>query len=212
MARTDARPPAEPSSAGQKERHQRMLDAAVKLGSDLEFERVQMQDVAVESEVAIATLYRYFPSKVHLFVGVMRAQLDQMDASQYAVRPGQDRVDVTVDLLITMTDQMSRNRRLSMSMIQAMILAEGLESRDSATVERGFLELLLQIVGWGEKPTRDQRRRCWLVIQCWFGVLITTLSGNRPLSVAEADVRRACELLLGSDDGGPDLSTTTPSL
>ncbi|MCZ4497992.1 MAG: transcriptional regulator, TetR family [Marmoricola sp.] len=206
---SDARPPVAPSSAGQRERHQRMLDAAVKLGSDLEFERVQMQDVASESGVAIATLYRYFPSKVHLFVAVMRAQLDQMDPSQYAVQPGQDRVDVTVDLLITMTDQMSRNRRLSMSMIQSMILVEGLDSRDSDTVERGFLELLLQVVGWGDEPSRDQRRRCWLLIQCWFGVLITTLSGNRPLSTAEADLRRACELLLGPD---PDLSSGTPNL
>ena len=47
-----------------------------------------------------------------------------------------------------------------------------------------------------ERKTPDQRRRCWLVIQCWFGVLVTTLSGNRPLESAEEDVRRACELLL----------------
>src|SRR5690242_13024156 len=87
---SDARPPAAPSSEGQKDRHQRMLRAAVKLGSRQDFERVQMQDIAAESEVAIATLYRYFPSKVHLFVGVMRNELEKVDPAMFAVHDGQD--------------------------------------------------------------------------------------------------------------------------
>ncbi len=193
---SDARPPAEPSSEGQKDRYQRMLRAAVKLGSRQDFERVQMQDVAAESEVAIATLYRYFPSKVHLFVGVMRAELEKVDPATFQVQEGQDLVEVVGDLLMLFTQEMYRNRRLSMSMIQSIILSEGLDSPDSAVIEDVFLELLLRVAGWDADPTPDQRRRCWLVIQCWFGVLVTTLSGNRPLESAEDDVRRACDLLL----------------
>jgi AcrR family transcriptional regulator len=192
----DGRPPAEPSSAGQKQRYRRMLDAAVRLGSEQDFERVQMQDVAAESEVAIATLYRYFPSKVHLYVGVMKAEVDAIDAAQLVVEPGVEPAEVIADLLITFTRTMGRNRRLSMSMMQAMILAEGLDSPDAVTVESLFLDLLLQIAGWGTDPTEDQRRRCWLVIQCWFGVLVTTLGGSTPLESADPDIRRACELLL----------------
>jgi len=194
---SDARPPAEPSSQGQKERYDRMLRAAVKLGSRQDFERVQMQDVAAESEVAIATLYRYFPSKVHLFVGVMRAELEKVDPAVFVVQDGQDLGAVVTDLLMLFTREMNQNRRLSMSMIQSIILSEGLDSPDTAAIEQIFLDLLLRIAGWNEQPTPDQRRRCWLVIQCWFGVLVTTLSGNRPLESAEDDVRRACELLIG---------------
>lgn len=194
---SDARPPAEPSSQGQKERYDRMLRAAVKLGSRQDFERVQMQDVAAESEVAIATLYRYFPSKVHLFVGVMRAELEKVDPAVFVVQDGQDLGAVVTDLLMLFTREMNQNRRLSMSMIQSIILSEGLDSPDTAAIEKIFLDLLLRIAGWNEQPTPDQRRRCWLVIQCWFGVLVTTLSGNRPLESAEDDVRRACELLIG---------------
>lgn len=196
---SDARPPAEPSSQGQKDRYDRMLRAAVKLGSQQDFERVQMQDVAAESEVAIATLYRYFPSKVHLFVGVMRAELEKVDPTQLAVHEGQDLGEVVTALLMGFTREMDANRRLSMSMIQSIILSEGLDSPDSAVIEEAFLALLLRVAGWHAAPTEDQRRRCWLVIQCWFGVLVTTLSGNRPLEAAEADVRRACELLLSHD-------------
>ncbi len=174
-----------------------MLKAAVKLGSQLDFERVQMQDIATESEVAIATLYRYFPSKVHLFVGVMKAELDDVDPAMFAVEEGQDPVDVIADLLNTFTRTMTRNRRLSMSMMQSIILSESLDCPDRDVIEDQFLEMLLTIAGWHPDPTDDQRRRCWLVIQAWFGVLITTMSGNRPLDMAEADIRRVCELLLG---------------
>ncbi|MFL6174181.1 MAG: TetR/AcrR family transcriptional regulator [Marmoricola sp.] len=198
---SEARPPAEPSSQGQKDRHNRMLRAAVKLGSQQDFERVQMQDVAAESEVAIATLYRYFPSKVHLFVGVMRAELEKVDPAAFAVQEGQDVGAVVTDLLMLFTREMYANRRLSMSMIQSIILSEGLDSPDSAVIEDAFLELLLRVAGWDKSATADQRRRCWLVIQCWFGVLVTTLSGNRPLESAEEDVRRACDLLLATAAG-----------
>jgi AcrR family transcriptional regulator len=198
----DTRPPAEPSSAGQKERYRRMLDAAVKLGSVQDFERVQMQDVAAESEVAIATLYRYFPSKVHLFVGVMKAEVDAIDTSQFTLVDGQDPAEVVADLLIAFTRTMDRNRRLSMSMLQSMILAEGLGTRDSVTIESLFLDLLLNIAGWGSDAEEDRRRRCWLVIQCWFGVLVTTLGGTDPVETADADIRRACELLLSIPTAG----------
>jgi len=179
-----------------------MLRAAVKLGSRQDFERVQMQDVATESEVAIATLYRYFPSKVHLFVGVMRAELEKVDPAMFAVSQPDELGAVVTDLLMSFTREMHANRRLSMSMIQSIILSEGLDCPDTAVIEQVFLDLLLRIAGWDRSPTADQRRRCWLVIQCWFGVLVTTLSGNRPLESAEEDVRRACELLFVEPDAG----------
>ena len=189
------RRPAAPSSANQQERYQRILDAAVELGSATDFERVQMQDVAAMADVAIATLYRYFPSKAHLFVGVMNAQMDQVDAAVFA-DSGKPRPEAVFDLLQVMTAAMTRNRRLSLSMIQSIILAYGQQTTDPDRIEGRFLRFVTVAAGWGTDPDDDQRRRAWLVIQCWFGVLMTALNGNRPLEAAEADIRRACELLL----------------
>jgi AcrR family transcriptional regulator len=203
----DARSPAEPNSEGQKDRYRRMLVAAIRLGSRQDFERVQMQDIATESEVAIATLYRYFPSKVHLFVGVLKSLLEDVDVSPYVCTEGQDPAAAVVELLSVLTRRLHSNRRLSMSMFQSMILAEGLVSQDCADVEQMFLEMLLTITGWGSGATPDQRSRVWLVIQCWFGVLMTTMSGNRPVADADADMQRACELLLATPDLGPGATT-----
>ncbi|MCW2785822.1 MAG: kstR 1 [Marmoricola sp.] len=198
----DTRPPASPSSEGQKDRYRRMLAAAVDLGTRQEFERVQMQDVAVVADVAIATLYRYFPSKVHLYVAVMKAQLATVDAKAFSSRPAapSDPTQAVGDLLIMLTRRLHENRRLSMSMMQSIILAGGMEDAGARDVEDGFLAVLLKLTGWGNRATEDQRRRVWLVIQCWFGVLMTTVGGGRPLADAEADIRRACELLLTTSD------------
>jgi AcrR family transcriptional regulator len=193
---TDARLPASPSSDLQKARYQRIIEVAVELGSRHDFERVQMQDVAVEAEVAIATLYRYFPSKVHLFVAVMKSRVDRVDQAQIAPQQGQSPAVAAGDLLITITDQMYAERRLSLSLIQAMTFAESLDNRDRELVKDAFFEIVLRLAGWNKDPSEDQRRRAWLLTQCWFGVLMMVLNQSRTVAGAEADIRRACELLL----------------
>jgi AcrR family transcriptional regulator len=100
---SDTRPPAAPSSEGQKQRYQRILEVAVELGSRHDFEHVQMQDVAAEAEVAIATLYRYFPSKVHLFVAVMKSRVDRIDQARVVPKTDQDPAEVAGDRLVMLT-------------------------------------------------------------------------------------------------------------
>lgn len=193
---TDTRPPAEPSSEGQKARYQRIITVAAELGSRLDFEHVQMQDVAVEAEVAIATLYRYFPSKVHLFVAVMKAQIDQVDLRKVAPQPGQTPAEAVGDMLIALTARLATQRRLSLSGIQSMVFAESLENPDREQVKVAFREIILRLSGWHPRPTEDQVRRAWLLTQTWLGVLMMVLNGGRSVVEVEVDIRRACELLL----------------
>ena len=58
-------------SPSQRERRLRMLEAARALAAKGGFDGVQMRDVADRADVALGTLYRYFPSKVHLLVALM---------------------------------------------------------------------------------------------------------------------------------------------
>jgi len=52
---------------GQQERRERIVRAAVALLEDGEYDAIQMRDVAQEAGVALATIYRYFSSKEHLY-------------------------------------------------------------------------------------------------------------------------------------------------
>ena len=55
----------------QRERRDRVVLAATQLLRDGEYDSVQMRDVAKEGGVALATVYRYFPSKEQLFGAVL---------------------------------------------------------------------------------------------------------------------------------------------
>ena len=59
------------TSPAQRERRDRMLEAAMKLAAEGGYDAVQMREVADGAGVALGTLYRYFPSKVHLLVAAL---------------------------------------------------------------------------------------------------------------------------------------------
>ena len=53
-------------SAAQRERRKRILDATLAQASKGGYDAVQMREVAERADVALGTLYRYFPSKIRL--------------------------------------------------------------------------------------------------------------------------------------------------
>jgi TetR/AcrR family transcriptional regulator, cholesterol catabolism regulator len=71
---------AEFGSAAQRDRHRRILDATLALASKGGYEAVQMRTVAERADVALGTLYRYFPSKIHLLVSALAREFERADA------------------------------------------------------------------------------------------------------------------------------------
>jgi len=57
--------------AGQQERRDRIVHAAFALLERGEYDAIQMRDVAREADVALATIYRYFSSKEHLYAAAL---------------------------------------------------------------------------------------------------------------------------------------------
>lgn len=62
-------------TVAQDARRTRMLRECTALASEGGFDGVQMRDVAARAEVAIGTLYRYFPSKEYLLASVMESEV-----------------------------------------------------------------------------------------------------------------------------------------
>src|SRR5947199_3769707 len=62
----------------QAARRERVIAAAVDLASEGGYEAVQMRDVAREADVALGTLYRYFPSKDHLLIAALAEQVSTL--------------------------------------------------------------------------------------------------------------------------------------
>src|ERR1700727_3393765 len=70
--------PDELVSSAQRDRRKRILDATLALASKGGYDAVQMRAVAERADVALGTLYRYFPSKIHLLVSALTEEFEQM--------------------------------------------------------------------------------------------------------------------------------------
>jgi AcrR family transcriptional regulator len=62
---SDGAPPG--LSSRQAARRQAVVDAALRLLGEREYDQISVREVAESAGVAVATLYHYFPSKEHLF-------------------------------------------------------------------------------------------------------------------------------------------------
>ncbi|GAA0941563.1 TetR family transcriptional regulator [Actinocorallia libanotica] len=197
-----ARPPAEPSSPEQHDRRQRILRTAVRIGSEKPLERVQMHEVAKASGVAIGTLYRYFPSKIHLFAAVMAAQVDRF---RDEIRPPALAAvpeDVVADLLVAASRELLRRPVLATSMLQSANTANVATVADALKIDRMFSAIVLESLGI-EVPSVQDVTLVRLMMQCWYGVLQSSLNGRMSMSDVENDIRMACRLLLAPRSNAP---------
>ena len=202
----EARQPAEPTSEEQKDRYRRILRAASKLGAEHGLERMQMNDVAKEAGVAIATLYRYFPSKTDLFVGVLHSQIQRLSsdsgAGAVAAAPAGERAAAVAEVLIGAGRGMLARPQLAMAMLQANNAAQLQGGREYTQANAAFHGLLLRALGVSE-PEDEDYRMVRIAEQTWYGVLVSVLNGVIDVDQADADIRLAARLLLGPryDDG-----------
>lgn len=191
-----ARDAAEPSSAEQRARHGRILRAAAYLGAEHDLERVQMHEVAKLAGVAIGTLYRYFPSKTHLFVAVMVDRIERMAFSlAHRSQVPLSCADAVYEALVGATQALLRTPLLATAMIQSAATSNAASIPDVAKIDRQFERMLLDAAGIGD-PTVQDATALRLVVALWFGLVQAALNGRTSIPELESDLRVACEKLL----------------
>src|SRR6185437_11590180 len=135
-------------SAAQRDRRRRIIDATIALASKGGFEAVQMRAVAERADVALGTLYRYFPSKIHLLVSGLGAQLDRaLDRMQRAPIPGETRGERMLYVLSRITRNMQRDPHLAEAMTRAFMFADTSAAAEVDLVARQIEELFTLALG-----------------------------------------------------------------
>lgn len=154
-----------------------------------------MHDVAKDAGVAIATLYRYFPSKTHLFTAVLSAQVDHMSDPSPAIDTADDPVDAVAETLLRSTRQMLQTPLLARAMLQSNNDAHTATVSEAAGIDTKAQDILLTVLGLTE-PTEQDRQLLGLLMKCWHGVAVSALNGHTTEADAETEIRLACEVLL----------------
>jgi AcrR family transcriptional regulator len=105
----------------QAARRERVIRAAQDLAAEGGYDAVQMRDVAARGEVALGTIYRYFPSKDALLLAVMVQWLGDLEQRVTRNPPaGATTVDRIMDVLTRAVRSMDRQPRLTRAVIGAM--------------------------------------------------------------------------------------------
>ncbi|MFD4632603.1 TetR family transcriptional regulator [Streptomyces sp. NPDC058284] len=191
-----ANPAAPPLTERQEARRRRILHASAQLASRGGFDAVQMREVAEAAGVALGTLYRYFPSKVHLLVATMQDQLQHMHTTIRKRPPaGESPAERVAETLMRAFRALQREPHLADAMVRALTFADRSVSPEVDTVSRLTTAIILDAMGLERTPTAQQLSAVRVIEHTWHSALITWLSGRASIAQVKIDIETVCRLI-----------------
>ena len=189
-------------SDAQRARHGRILDATIALASQGGFDAVQMRAVAERADVALGTLYRYFPSKIHLLVSALAREFEQANASfEHKPIPGDSRADRVASVLGRATQSLQRDPNLTEALTRAFMFADASVADESRAVGRQVTRLLTRAIRepgeTGDRPPTDEQLAITKVISdVWLASLVQWVTGRATADEVSRSLDVAVRLLL----------------
>ena len=189
-------PEADTGSAAQRERRKRILDATLALASKGGYEAVQMRAVAERAEVALGTLYRYFPSKIHLLVSALAREFERaQERLDRSAIPGDTAYERILYVLSRTTRSMQREPLLTEAMTRAFMFADPSAAAEVNTVARLMEDLLTKAMHAGE-PTADERAIARVIGDVWLSNLVAWVTRRASANDVTNHLELAARLLL----------------
>jgi len=192
---------AETLTRGQAARRGRVLQAALKLGSEGGYDAVQMRDVATTAGVALGTIYRYFASKDHLLAAALVEWVDDLERRVTARPPrGDTTADRVVHVLRRATRAMEKEPRLSEAVVTAISSPDPGAARCQEDVSAAMVRILG--VALGDDLDPDVKAQITRTLgHVWFSSLIGWVNGWSGIKQVGDEVEIACHLVLDRIDG-----------
>ena len=187
---------AEFTSAAQRDRRKRILDATLALASKGGYEAVQMRTVAEQANVALGTLYRYFPSKIHLLVSALVREFERTQQKlDRATIPGDTPYERMLFVLGRITKSMQRDPMLTEAMTRAFMFADPSASAEVNAVARLMEDMFTRAVHDGE-PTADDRAKARIIGDVWLSNLVAWVTRRASATDVVNHLELASRLLL----------------
>ena len=188
------------SSTAQKERRKRILDATLALASKGGYDAVQMRAVAERADVAVGTLYRYFPSKVHLLVSALAREFERLDTKTDKRMPLQLDTTERLELMLSqITTVMQRDPLLTEAMTRAFMAADASVASEVDQVGYHMDRIIARAMARGE-PDEVQLSIARVVSDVWMSNLVAWLTRRSSAADVSARLGLTIDLLLETDD------------
>ena len=179
----------------QAARRERVIAAAVELASEGGYEAVQMRDVAAQADVALGTLYRYFPSKDHLLIAALAEQVSTLQR-RLAQKPprGTNAADRVVDVLRRASRALEREPRLTAALVTALSSADP----SVAEAKQEVSDILGSVIA--DAVDHDALAQGEGVVRVlghvWFAALVSWVGGMAPTGQMGDDLEITARLIL----------------
>ena len=189
-------------SAAQRDRRRRILDATIALASKGGFDAVQMRAVAEQADVALGTLYRYFPSKIHLLVSALARQFE--DTQNMVVRkpvPGDTAAERVIYVLRRATRGMQGDANLTEALTRAFMFADASVATEIHVVGMQLTSMLTRSIKGeayveGVQPSDEDVAIARVISDVWLSALVTWVTGRATAEEVADHIETAVNLLL----------------
>jgi len=183
--------------AAQAERRERILDSTVALASRGGYDAVQMRAVAEHADVALGTLYRYFPSKVHLLVSALARELAAAERATRDQPPaGETAAERVRALLRRTTVPMQQDPGLTEALTRAFMFADASARDEIRAVSRTLVTMLSRAIRPGDEPTADDLAAAAVIRDVWLASLVGWVTGRTTAADVTRSLDAAVRLLL----------------
>src|SRR5712664_1331284 len=186
----------ETGSAAQRERRKRILDATLALASKGGYDAVQMRAVAERADVALGTLYRYFPSKIHLLVSALTEEFEQMQEKlDRKPVPGDTPTERMMYVLSRVTRTMQRDPMLTEAMTRAFMFADPSAAAEVNAVANQMVRMFTRAMHDGE-PSADDAAIARVIGDVWLSNLVAWVTRRASADDVSGHLELAARLLL----------------
>jgi AcrR family transcriptional regulator len=184
-----------PLTAKAMERRQRIVQAAIELGTEGGYEAIHMRLVAERAGVALATVYRYFESKDHLISAAVSEWTSQLQA-RLARSParGDTPVERLVDVLRRASRGLEQRPQFAAALIRALHSPDPGVAHAAADVRRQIGDMARPILTG--LPEEDVDGIVTVLGHVWNSSIMGWANGRAPLSSIGRDLEAAARLLL----------------
>ena len=183
-------------SEAQRDRHRRILDATIALASEGGFDAVQMRAVADRADVALGTLYRYFPSKIHLLVSALVQEFERtQEKLDRRPVPGDTPYERMVHVLSRVTRTMQREPMLTEAMTRAFMFADPSAAAEVNAVARQMEKMFTRAMHDGE-PSADDIAIARVIGDVWLSNLVAWVTRRASADDVTSHLELAARLLL----------------
>jgi AcrR family transcriptional regulator len=187
-------------SEAQRERRKRILDATMAIASKGGYEAVQMRAVADRANVAVGTLYRYFPSKVHLLVSALGREFERIDAkTDRSTLTGATPYERLNFMVSKLNRAMQRNPLLTEAMTRAYVFADASAAGEVDHVEKLIDSMFARAMADGE-PTEHQYHIARVISDVWTNNLLAWLTRRASATDVSKRLDLAVRLLIGNGE------------